>query len=107
MLVAPEILDLVPDAGAAGMPDHEARAQLFVEAAEVHVLQKDAVVSSLGFLEVVQVFVELFLGREGHAVDTLQHRTMLVAAPVGAGHGEKLHGLHGARRFKVRSAAEV
>ena len=89
------------------MPDHESRAKLFMEAAEVHVLQEDSVIAPLGLFQVVQVFVELFLSRESHAVDPLQHRTMLVAAPVGAGHAEKLHGLHGAGRFKVRAAAEV
>ena len=69
------------------MPDHETRSQLFVEAAEIHVLQKDAVVPSLGFLEIIQIFVKLSLRRESHAIDALKHRPMLVAAPVGAGNG--------------------
>ena len=52
---------------------------------EVHLAAELAVVALLGFLELMQVGVELVLGRPGGAVDALQLRLVGIAAPVGAG----------------------
>ena len=41
----------------------------------------------------MQVLVELLLGLPGRAVDALQHRVVLVAAPVRAGDAQELEGI--------------
>ena len=75
---------------------------------EVHLAAEPAVVALLGFLELLEIGVEVLLGRPGRAVDAGQHRVVGIAAPIGAGH---LHELEGgadlARRGHVRAAAEV
>ena len=54
-----------------------------------------------------EVGVELLLGRPGRAVDALEHRALLVAAPVRAGRAEQLERADLARAGHVRAAAQV
>ena len=78
-----------------------------VEAEQVELDAEPAVVALLGLLAPPQVAVELLLGRPGRAVDALEHRPLLVAAPVRPGGAEQLErpDLAGAR--DVRAAAQV
>ncbi len=55
------------------MPEHRAR-RLLLEMEKVHLAAELAVVALLGFLELLQVGLELVLGRERGAVDALQLR---------------------------------
>jgi hypothetical protein len=75
---------------------------------QVELAAELAVVALLGFLDLLQVGVELFLLGEGGAVDARQHRVVAVAAPIGA---RDLHQLEGvadlAGRGHVRAAAEI
>src|SRR5687767_8485429 len=64
-------------------------------------------IARLGFLDQLEVVVELLLGRKRGAVDTLQHRVSLVAAPVSAGHAGELYGAEERRARDVRSFAQV
>jgi hypothetical protein len=89
------------------VPEHDAR-PLLLEVEQVHLPPEPAVVALLGFLELVDIGVELFLGAPRGAVDAGQHRVVGIAAPIGAGH---LHQLEGAADLAdarhVRATAEV
>ena len=92
---------------ALGMPEHHAGA-FFLEVEEVHLASEPAVVALLGFLELLEIEVEVFRLGKRSAVDAGQHRLRRVAAPVGA---RDLHQLEGAAdlagRGHVRTAAQV
>ena len=65
-------------------------------------------VALLGFLDLLQVSVELFLLGEGGAVDAGEHRVVGIAAPIGARHLHQLEGVADlAHRRHVRAAAEI
>ena len=64
-------------------------------------------VALFGFLDAVQVGVEIFLLGPGRAVDPLQHLVLGVAAPVRAGELGQLEHAQLAGRRHVRAAAEV
>ena len=64
-------------------------------------------VALLGLLAPPQVLVELLLGRPDRAVDALEHRPLLVAAPVRAGDAEQLERADLAGARDVRAAAQV
>jgi hypothetical protein len=68
-----------------------------VERDEVQLLAELAVVARLGLFELLEVRVERLGRRERGAVDALEHRVALVAAPVGPGHRGELEGLEEAR----------
>ena len=101
------LLDLLPHDPAPGVPEHHAR-RFFLHVQEVELLGELAVVALLGFLEAMQIGVEVFLLRPRGAVDALQHRVFRIAAPVRTG---KLHQLVGfgelAGRRQVRAATHV
>jgi len=107
MLVLPEVLDEVPDQGALGMPVDESRPRAFLDGIEVEFAAQPAVVPLAGLLQERQVRVQLRLGREGGAVDALELRPPLVAAPVGAGDGQQFEHLERAARRHVGAEAEI
>ena len=102
------VLHLPLDDAALGVVDGQARAQLVGEGVEVQLGAELAVVALLGLGQPVQVGLEVLLGRPGGAVDPLQLRVLLGAAPVGGGAAGQLEGvadqLGGGQ---VRAAAEV
>ena len=107
VFLAPEGLDDVADVGSFGVPEDEAGADHFGDAEEVEFLSEAAMVALLGFLDPLQISLQLLLVRERRAVDALEHRVLLVAAVVRTGHGEQLEGadLVGVRH--MGAAAEV
>ena len=77
-------------------------------ASEEELAAEPAMVAPLGFLELLQIGVELVLLGEGGAVDAGQHRIVAVAAPIGARHLHQLEGVADlAGRGHVRAAAQV
>ena len=80
-----------------------------VEHEQVQLLADLLVVPLLGFLDHVEVGLQLLLVREGVDIDALQGIPLLVAAPVGAGHGADLVGHAQQLRgiFHVGAAAQV
>ena len=64
-------------------------------------------IALLGFLEHVQVLLQLVLRGPGRAVDALQLLVAVVTAPIGAGHFHQLEVLELARARHVRAAAQV
>ena len=90
-----------------GVPEHHAGAFL-LEVKQIELAAELAVVALLGFLDLLQIGVELFLLRKRRAVDARQHRIVAVAAPIGA---RDLHQLERiadlAGRSHMRAAAEI
>ena len=64
-------------------------------------------VTLLGLLDAVEVLVEGILRLEGRPVDALEHRAVLVAAPVGARHAQQLERRNPPRRVHVRPGTQV
>src|SRR5712692_9062319 len=78
-----------------------------LEDVEVELPAELPMVALLRLLEPPEMLVELLLREPRGAVDALEHRVPLVAAPVGARGREQLEVLHVARGRHVRAAAEV
>ena len=74
---------------------------------QLELLAQLAVVAALGFLQLFEVLGQLLGLGKRDAVNARELLVFLVAAPVGAGHVEQLHGLNGSRIGQVRAAAEV
>src|SRR5438270_2793951 len=64
-------------------------------------------VTLLGFLNAVQVSVQIFFRKERRAINALQLRVLLIAEPVCSGNIGQLECLDLAGRGEVRPAAEV
>ena len=95
------------DGPALGVPEHHAGTFL-LEVEQVELAAELAMVALLGFLDLLEVGVEVFLLGERRAVDARQHRVVGVAAPIGAGHLHQLEGVADlAGRGHVRAAAEI
>ena len=95
------------DGPALGVPEHHA-GTFFLEVKQVELAAELAVVALLGFLDLLQIGVEVFLLGERRAVDPRQHRIVAVAAPIGARHLHQLEGVADlAGRGHVRAAAEI
>ena len=90
------------------MPHREARADLLGEAEQVEFAPELAVVALRGLLEAVLVGAQLVFRRPRGAVDALQLRVLLGAAPVRGGDAHERPAVadHAGVR-QVRSAAEV
>src|SRR4051794_34353874 len=106
-LALDQIFQDLADDGALWVKERKARADQLVEREQVELLAQRAVIPLLGFLEPIEVFLEILLGREGGSVNALELRIALVAAPVGTGEGQHLEGFDLARALNVGTAAEV
>src|SRR5690606_28839780 len=91
---------------ALGVPEDEAR-RFLPEAEKVQLPPEPAVVPALGLGQHLEVAVQLLLGRKRRAVDALEHGTLAVAPPVGAGHAAQGESLDAACRGDMRAAAEI
>ena len=75
---------------------------------QIHLAAELAVVALLGFLDLLEVGVELFLLGEGRAVDAREHLAVGIAAPIGARDFHQLERVADlAGRGHVRPAAEI
>ena len=107
LAAADVVLERLEQRPAFGVPEHRAR-RFFLEMEQVHLAAEPAVVALLGFLDLLEIGVELFLLGEGGAVDAGQHRVVAIAAPIGAGDLHQLEGVADlAGRGHVRAAAEI
>ncbi len=105
LLLLLELLDLVPNHGALWLPEDQSGADLLIHGEEVQLLAQPAVVTLGGLFQLLQVVVQLFLRVPGRAVDALEHRAVLVAAPVRAGHRLELERADLLRVLDVRATA--
>lgn len=101
------VLHGAADDAALGVEDGEAGADVLGDGEEVQLVAELAVVALLGLDQEVQVRLQLVLGRPGGAVDALQHRVLLAAAPVGGRVAHQLERRDVAGARQVRAAAEV
>jgi hypothetical protein len=84
VLAASQILELVPDHHALGMPERRAR-RAIGEMEEVELGTEPPVIAALGLLDPLEVGVEIGLRIERRPVDPRQLLVLLVAPPVRAG----------------------
>ncbi len=104
---ADELLDDRPDLRALGVPEDQAWAGGFVDREKVQLFAELAVIAALGFRHAGEIRIEFgFVGKR-RAIDALQHRVVLVAAPIGAGDREQLDGADFAARVHVAAAAKI
>lgn len=89
------------------MEDGEAGADLLRDGEQVELAAELAVVALLGLGEELQVRLELLLGGPGGAVDALEHRVLLAAAPVGGRVAHQLERRDVPGGGQVGTAAEV
>ena len=103
----PHVIDQrIEDDDALGQVERRSRRDR-IEHVEAHLAPELAMVALAGELDQLEMLVERFLGRERGAVDSREHRVVLVAAPVRAGDAGQLECLQVARRGHVRSAAKI
>jgi len=109
VLVAPEGLDRLTDAGSHRMPIHQTRAGFFMQAEQVELLAELSMIALLHILKVLQVQPKVLRIRPCSTVDAGQHRVGLLPAPIGTGDAHQLEGigLQLLGRFHMRTAAQV
>ncbi len=101
------VLQRLADDPALGVEDRQAAANLGREGEQVELGAELAVIPLLGFFEHPQVLILCVARRPGGAVDALQLRVLLVAAPVGAAGAHQLERRDLPGRRQVRAAAQV
>ncbi len=102
------LLHLHADRRAVRVEHRQARADLLREGEQVELVAQAAVVAPLGLGKTLEVRLELVLGRPRRAVDALELRVLLAAAPVGGGGAHELVAVADqARARQVRAAAQV
>ena len=89
------------------MPEDQARPGQVLDGEQVELLAQQAVVAALGFLNLIEIILKIFLREERSAVDALELGILLVAQPVGARDVQQLEGLDLAGGGDVGPAAEV
>jgi hypothetical protein len=107
VLGPPVVLDRPADAGALGVPQHQAGADLVGHGKQVQLAADLAVVAALGLFQPREVRFQRVLGGERGAVDPLEHLVVLVATPVGPRDRHQLEVRHGRGGRQVGSFAEV
>src|SRR5450759_801757 len=100
-------LELAPDGGPVREPDDLADTDALVEGEEFQLSAELLVVALLGFLEELEVIVQLPLCLPCGAVDAGQLRLLLIAAPVRSRDTQELERLQVAGRPDVRSSTQV
>ena len=100
------LLEGAPQRHAARMQEGRRR-RLGVEGEEIELAAELAVIALLRLLQAPQVLVELVGGVPRGAVDALEHRPRLVAAPVGTRGVEQLEGAEPGGGLEVAAATEV
>src|SRR5574337_33565 len=84
MLLAPQILNELSDQRPFRMPQNEPAADLIMHAEEVQITAQTPMVTPLRLFQKKQMRLKRLLCRKGDPVDSGQHRSPLVAPPVGA-----------------------
>ena len=90
ILVAHPVFNLFADDAALGMKEDQPGTGQLLDAEQVKFLAELPVIAFLGFFELGEILVELFVGEERGAVDALELLIVLVAFPIGAGDGKQL-----------------
>ena len=88
-------------------PHRKSLTYCFREHEQLHFLTDLTVVTFLGFFQQHQIFIQHFLFRECDTIDTGQHLTVFVTAPVSTGNSCQLDSLDRRSRHQVRTTAKV
>src|SRR5438477_982780 len=107
MDLPPPSLELLAHDRKVRKPEHQTGSELLVDAEQLQFLAEHAMVAALDLLKALQVVIELLLVGPDRAVDALQLRVALVAAPVRAGDRQKLERTDLSRPLDVRSPAQI
>ncbi len=75
------------------MEEDQAGPGQLLNAEKIQLFAQLAMVALLGFFELVEVLVQIFLAEERRAVDALHLVVLFIALPVGAGDGKQLESL--------------
>ncbi len=105
--VAQQLLQAQTQLSTLRQPDGQTLTHTLGEHEQLHLLANLTVVALLGFLKHDEIFIEHLLLREGDAVDTRHLLAVGIATPESTGYTRNLDGLDGARRYEVRTTAEV
>ena len=92
---------------AVGQPQRQSRPNFLVDDEQFQFPAQLAMIPLFGFFEHVEMAFEFFFVGPGRAVDALQHRPFLVAAPIGPGNAHQFEavGRNLPRVFDVGAAA--
>src|SRR5438128_2110085 len=64
-------------------------------------------ISLLSLFPILDIFIKFFLSREADAIKPCQHRTFLVAAPIGSGNRKKFCKFYFSGRWEMSAAAKI
>ena len=106
-LVLDEALEDAADDRPLGHPEDQPRPDQLRDRVQIQLAAEPAMVAFLGFLELGELGVELFLVEERRAVNALKHVAVGPPFPVGPGDREQLVGTDLAGVGNMRAAAEV
>jgi hypothetical protein len=87
------------------MPENQPRPGEILDREQVQLLAQHAMVTLLGFFDLVEVIVEVFLREKRSAVNALQLRILFVSQPVCPGNVQQLESLDLSSRRNMRTAA--
>jgi len=107
MFAAQEIFKNRAEQHPLGQPEDHTGGHILMEREQIELLAELAVVAALGFLDAVQVFLEILGVGKGRCVDAGKHTVLFVAAPVRPGNGQQLERLHEPGIRDVRPTAQV
>ena len=98
-----------PDRISLGKEHRHSAAYKVIRHKQVQLTAYLAVIPSLCFLKLFQISIQLFLLREGNAVDTLQRFSAGISAPVSSIAGQQFKGvvLYPSRPVEVRTGAQI
>ena len=105
--LARQVLERLADERTLRVPQRQPRADLVGPRIEVELPAEPPVIAALRFLQHVEMLLERFLRLPRGAVDALQHRVVLVAAPVGPGDAHQLERRDEPCVLDVRAEAQV
>mmetsp|Transcript_41360 Transcript_41360/g.130156 ORF Transcript_41360/g.130156 Transcript_41360/m.130156 type:complete len:278 (+) Transcript_41360:2193-3026(+) len=107
--ILPKALDDVPHSPSLGMPEDKSSSCLLLDAEQIHLLPKLAVIPAFGLFYHVLVRLELIFVLPCSPVDALQRSLRLVSAPVSARHSLQLESLATdiSSRLHVGSSTQV
>ena len=102
-------LQLLDHDRAVGQPQRQPRPHVIVKNKDLQLAPQLAVVALLGFLQLVQVLVQLLLVAPGRAIDALEHGVRLIPAPIRARHAHQLEAVRRnlPRMFHMRPATQI
>ena len=105
--VAQPVFHQLADDAALRVPEDQAGTGFVLNTEKIEFLAELAMVAALGFLDFVEIFVEVLLLDEADAINPLHLRIFFLALPVGAGDVGELERLDAPGGGNVRAAAEI